>query len=47
MKKTVKCGNIIIGGGEPVSIQSMTNTKTTDVQGSLAQIRALEEAGCQ
>ncbi|MBR1993468.1 MAG: flavodoxin-dependent (E)-4-hydroxy-3-methylbut-2-enyl-diphosphate synthase, partial [Firmicutes bacterium] len=35
------------GGGEPVSIQSMTNTKTTDVQGSLAQIRALEEAGCQ
>lgn len=47
MKKTVKCGNIIIGGGERVSIQSMTNTKTTDVQGSLAQIRALEEAGCQ
>ena len=47
MKKTVKCGNIIIGGGKPVSIQSMTNTKTTDVQGSLAQIRALEEAGCQ
>jgi len=47
MKKTVKCGNIVIGGNEPVSIQSMTNTKTTDVQGSLAQIRALEEAGCQ
>ncbi|MDO5414309.1 MAG: flavodoxin-dependent (E)-4-hydroxy-3-methylbut-2-enyl-diphosphate synthase [Bacillota bacterium] len=47
MKKTVKCGNIIIGGGEPVSIQSMTNTKTSDVTGSLAQIRALEEAGCQ
>ena len=47
MKKTVKCGNIIIGGGESVSIQSMTNTRTTDVQGSLTQIRALEEAGCQ
>lgn len=47
MKKTVKCGNIVIGGGAPVSIQSMTNTKTSDVKGTLEQIRALEEAGCE
>lgn len=36
-----------IGGGAPVAIQSMLNTKTTDVAGSLAQIKALAEAGCQ
>ncbi len=47
MKKTVKCGNIVIGGDEPVSIQSMTNTKTSDIKGTLEQIKALEEAGCQ
>lgn len=36
-----------VGGDAPVSIQSMLNTKTTDVEGSLAQIRALRAAGCQ
>ena len=40
-------GGVPIGGGAPVAIQSMLNTKTTDVEGSLAQIRALHEAGCQ
>jgi 4-hydroxy-tetrahydrodipicolinate synthase len=35
MKKTVQVGNITIGGGAPVSIQSMCNTKTADVKGSL------------
>lgn len=40
-------GNVAIGGGAPVSIQSMLNTKTTDVEGSLKQIRALAAAGCQ
>ena len=40
-------GNVPVGGDAPVSIQSMLNTKTTDVEGSLAQIRALRAAGCQ
>ena len=47
MKKTVKVGDILIGGGAPVSIQSMCNTKTADVAGSIEQIRRLEEAGCE
>ena len=40
-------GNIPIGGGAPVAIQSMLNTRTTDVEGSLAQISKLKAAGCQ
>lgn len=40
-------GNVPIGGGASVAIQSMLNTKTTDVAGSLAQIDALKNAGCQ
>ena len=40
-------GGVPIGGGAPVVIQSILNTKTTDVEGSLAQIRALKTAGCQ
>ena len=40
-------GGIPIGGGAPVVIQSMLNTKTTDVEGSLMQIRQLASAGCQ
>jgi len=40
-------GNVPIGGGAPVAIQSMLNTKTTDIEGSLAQIHKLKEAGCQ
>lgn len=47
MKRQIKVGNILIGGDSPVSIQSMLNTKTTDVEGSLKQIRALYAAGCQ
>ncbi len=47
MTKQIKVGNVLIGGGAPVSIQSMLNTRTTDVEGSLAQIRALAAAGCQ
>ena len=47
MTKQIKVGNILVGGGAPVSIQSMLNTKTTDVEGSLSQIRALAAAGCQ
>ena len=45
--KTVKIGNRIIGGGNPVLIQSMTNTKTEDVEATVAQILALEAAGCE
>ena len=47
MTKQIRVGEILIGGGAPVSIQSMLNTKTTDVEGSLSQIRALAAAGCQ
>ena len=47
MSRQIKVGNVIIGGGAPVVIQSMLNTKTTDVEGSLAQIQALKTAGCQ
>lgn len=48
-KKTrqIKLGKIFIGGNAPVSIQSMTNTNTADVQATVAQIHQLEEAGCQ
>ncbi len=49
MKKTraVKVGNIIIGGDNNIVIQSMTNTMTSDVEATVAQIKRLEEAGCQ
>ena len=47
MTKKILVGGVPIGGGAPVVIQSMLNTKTTDVEGSLAQIRALQAAGCQ
>ena len=45
--KTIKIGNQVIGGGHPVLIQSMTNTKTEDVAATVAQILTLEKAGCQ
>jgi len=44
--KTVKIGNRQIGGGNPILIQSMTNTKTEDVNATTAQIRKLTAAGC-
>ena len=44
--KTVKMGNRQIGGGNPILIQSMTNTKTEDVGATAAQIRQLTAAGC-
>ena len=47
MTRQIMVGGVPIGGGAPVVIQSMLNTKTTDVAGSLAQIRALKTAGCQ
>lgn len=45
--KTVRIGNTVIGGGNPVLIQSMTNTKTEDVQATVAQIQKLTAAGCE
>lgn len=49
MKKTrqVKVGNILIGGGAPVSIQSMLNIPANDVECSVKQAKALEKAGCE
>ena len=47
MTKQIVVGGVAIGGGAPVSIQSMTNTRTSDVEGTLAQIRALASAGCE
>lgn len=46
-KRSIRVGDLIIGGGAPVVIQSMTNTYTRDVEATSAQIRRLYEAGCQ
>lgn len=48
-KKTrvVKIGNVLIGGGNPVRVQSMTKTDTEDIEGTLAQIKRLKEVGCE
>lgn len=45
--KVIKIGDRVIGGGNPILIQSMTNTKTEDVEATVAQILALEAAGCE
>lgn len=45
--RTVKIGERVIGGGNPVLIQSMTNTPTEDVRATVEQIQALERAGCE
>ena len=47
MTRQIHVGGVPIGGGAPVVIQSMLNTKTTDVTASLEQIRKLKTAGCQ
>lgn len=47
MTKQVFCGDVKIGGGAPISIQSMTNVNTADKAAAGAQIRRLEEAGCE
>lgn len=46
MTKKVMCGSVPVGGGSPVSIQSMTNTDTRDVRASAEQARSLADAGC-
>ena len=45
--RTVQVGNLKLGGGNPVVIQSMCNTDTRDVAATVAQIHALEAAGCE
>ena len=45
--KQIRIGNVAIGGGAPVVIQSMNNTKTADVESTLAQLNALKANGCQ
>ena len=47
MSRQIQVGSVAIGGGAPVSIQSMTNTPTHDVEATLSQIRALAAAGCE
>ena len=43
--RQIKVGNVLIGGGAPISVQSMTSTDTMDVEATVAQIKALELAG--
>ena len=44
--RQIHIGKVAIGGGAPISVQAMTNTKTTDTEATVAQIRALQAAGC-
>lgn len=44
--KVIKVGNILVGGENPVTVQSMTNTLTKDIEATVKQIKALENAGC-
>ncbi len=46
MSKQIHVGAVAVGGGAPVTIQSMCNTPTADVEATVAQIHALEDAGC-
>ncbi len=45
--KAVKIGNVLIGGSNPVAIQSMTKTRTSDIENTVRQINQLGDAGCQ
>ena len=47
MTRQISIGDVKIGGGAPISVQSMTNTKTTDTNATVAQIKALVDAGCE
>ena len=43
--KIIKVGKVGVGGDSPISVQSMTNTLTTDIKGTIDQIHSLEKAG--
>ena len=45
--KVIRIGDRLIGGGNPILIQSMTNTRTEDVEATVAQMKRLTEAGCE
>ncbi|MFM8274719.1 MAG: flavodoxin-dependent (E)-4-hydroxy-3-methylbut-2-enyl-diphosphate synthase, partial [Gemmata sp.] len=45
--REVKVGGVVIGGNNPVAVQSMTTTDTFDVDATVAQVHRLEEAGCE
>ncbi len=45
--RQIRIGDVLVGGGAPVSVQSMTKTDTRDVRATVAQIRRLEKAGCE
>ena len=45
--RVIRIGERVIGGGNPVLIQSMTNTRTEDIKGTVEQIHKLEKAGCE
>ncbi len=45
--KAVMVGDVQIGGGAPVAVQSMTKTDTTDIDGTIKQIDEMVEAGCE
>lgn len=45
--KQIRIGDVYIGGSNPIAIQSMTNTYTQDISATIAQIKSLEEAGCE
>lgn len=45
--RAIRLGNLVIGGGAPIVVQSMTKTRTADVAATVSQIRRLEKAGCQ
>ena len=46
LTKKIKVGDIYIGGDSPITVQSMTNTQTSDIESTLLQLHQLEEAGC-
>ena len=46
MTKAIRVGSLTVGGGAPVSVQSMCNTKTEDAEATVAQVKALAAAGC-
>ncbi|MBO5726813.1 MAG: flavodoxin-dependent (E)-4-hydroxy-3-methylbut-2-enyl-diphosphate synthase, partial [Clostridia bacterium] len=45
LTKQVKVGNILVGGGAPISVQSMLNVISTDIEGNVKQAAALKQAG--
>ena len=47
MTRQIQVGHVVIGGGAPIVVQSMTNTNTADVEATARQIQRLEEAGCE